>query len=148
MESGASAVGTSELRSTSLQPGRSWWAASVLRRRLPICIVARPGAMAWLLTALLVCSEPSKHRRRNLPRTPWDGLGVAESNRPPARKGGSILADQPMVFLPICAVGGLRCHSGVLLPGAESNRRPGACAQMPPGPDHICPADVPGVILE
>lgn len=49
------------------------------------------------------------HRRRNLPRTPWDGLGVAESNRPPARKGGSILADQPMVFLPMCAVGGLRC---------------------------------------
>lgn len=46
MESGASAVGTSELRSTSLQPGRSWWAVSVLRRRLPICIVARSGAVA------------------------------------------------------------------------------------------------------
>ena len=76
IESGASAAGTSELRSTSLQPGRSWWAASVLRRRLPICIVARSEAVACAPDRTSRLSGPSKNTEGEispgLPGMAWE----------------------------------------------------------------------------
>ena len=152
IESGASVAGTSELRSTSLQPGRSWWAASVLRRRLPICIVARSEAVACApdRTSRLFRAV-KKHRRRNLPRTPWDGLGVAESKRPPARKGGSLLADQPMVFLPSAQLAGCAVPFRCLVAGRGVEPfpwglRPDAAGSRPYMPSG-CAGRYSGIIL-
>ena len=134
IESGASAVGTSELRSTSLQPGRSWWAASVLRRRLPICIVARSGAVACAPDRTSRLFRAVKTQKEKPPQDSlgWPGSGGVE---PSACEERGVQSSQvsrwspPYAQLAICAG-----HPGVLLPGAESNRRPGAvprCRRVP-----------------
>lgn len=143
MESGASAVGTSELRSTSLQPGRSWWAVSVLRRRLPICIVARSGAMACAPDRTSRLFRAVKTQKEKSPQDSLGWLGGWRSRTARLRGKGdqsspiSRWSSSPYAQLAVCAaiqVSCCRVRSRTaalgLSPDAAGSRpyMPGGCA--------------------
>ena len=124
IESGASAAGTSELRSTSLQPGRSWRAASVLRRRLPICIVARSEAVACAPDRTSRLFRAVKTQKEKPPQDSLGWLGSGGVETPACEERGITPRRSADGLPPQCAVGGLRCAIQVSCCRARSRTAP------------------------